>query len=129
MVAKDEQCSVSFMVAHQCTHLGKSAPSCHKKIDRPDKFDSSECFELMIFKIQGLVHLGFIITLSLISNVYKTLCFDGPLRKFKAVSAVILFNYYLGINNDHKGLKIQLYCSQRFGALLHLQVIFNYYNM
>ena len=29
----------------------------------------------------------------------------------------------LGINNDHKGLKIQLYCSQRFGALLHLQVI------
>ena len=31
--------------------------------------------------------------------------------------------YYLGINNDHKGLKIQLYCLQRFGALLHLQVI------
>ena len=29
----------------------------------------------------------------------------------------------LGFNNDHKGLKIQLYYLQRFGALLHLQVI------
>ena len=38
------------------------------------------------------------------------------------LSLSLIFKNSHGVNNDHKSLKKQLYCLQRFGALLHLQV-------
>ena len=73
-------------------------------------------------------------TLQLVTNIYRTLHYLNiavtvnyyyfKLFKYRTFSKPhFLRKKYFGSNSDHKSLKIQFYCLQRFGALLHFQVL------